>query len=331
MPKVSVIIPVYNVEKYLRECLDSVINQTLKDIEIICIDDGSTDSSLSILKEYAKKDKRIKIIKQKNLGAGAARNKGIKIAKGEFVIFLDSDDYYPTNDILKILYTNAKKHKVLICGGSFSHLLDNKIISIFKDTSFGYIFNQDKIIKYKEYQFDYGYHRFIYNRDFLVKNKLLFPDYKRFQDPPFFVKAMYKAKQFYAVSKTTYLFRIGHKEVIWTTKKKRDLLKGITDNFNFAKKHKLDILYSLTYERLYQHFKIFTFKDIFTTQLYKTIKSIDYELIYKANLVQKVYNHLLLKFISQNIFSIRNSDDKKHKIITLFGLKIKIKRRNKHA
>ena len=80
-PKISVIIPVYNTEKYLKQCLDSVINQTLKEIEIICVDDGSTDKSLKILEEYKEKDKRIIIIKQQNQYAGVARNNGLKTAK----------------------------------------------------------------------------------------------------------------------------------------------------------------------------------------------------------------------------------------------------------
>ena len=80
MAKVSVIIPVYNVEPYLKQCMDSVVGQTLKDIEIICVDDGSTDGSLDILKEYATEDSRIQIIEQKNAGAGAARNNGMRQA-----------------------------------------------------------------------------------------------------------------------------------------------------------------------------------------------------------------------------------------------------------
>ncbi len=94
LPKVSVIIPCYNVEKYLRECLDSVINQTLKEIEIICVDDGSTDSTLQILEEYANKDSRIKILRQQNQFAGVARNNGMKIARGKYLSFLDSDDFF---------------------------------------------------------------------------------------------------------------------------------------------------------------------------------------------------------------------------------------------
>ena len=102
-PKVSVIIPVYNVEEYLRECLDSVVNQTLKEIEIICVDDGSTDNSLEILKEYAKKDSRITVITQQNLHAGVARNAGLAVARGEYVHFLDSDDWIDKEAYQEIL------------------------------------------------------------------------------------------------------------------------------------------------------------------------------------------------------------------------------------
>lgn len=93
MPNVSVIIPVYNVEKYLSSCLDSVLNQTYQDFEIICVNDGSTDGSGKILSQYASKDSRIKVLTQTNRGQSVARNKGLDIAKGKYVHFLDSDDF----------------------------------------------------------------------------------------------------------------------------------------------------------------------------------------------------------------------------------------------
>jgi len=102
-PKISVIVPVYNVEKYLRECLDSIESQTLKDIEIICVNDGSTDSSPAILDEYAKKDARFKILSQENQGAGAARNTGLNAAHGEYLAILDSDDRYEPELLQKLL------------------------------------------------------------------------------------------------------------------------------------------------------------------------------------------------------------------------------------
>ena len=123
-PKVSVIIPVYNVEKYLRECLDSVVNQTLKDIEIICVDDGSTDNSLNILKEYAQKDDRINILTQKNQGSASARNTALSLAKGKYIGFIDSDDYISKN-YFESLYNSAKKHNADICATNSIILCEN--------------------------------------------------------------------------------------------------------------------------------------------------------------------------------------------------------------
>ncbi len=212
-PKVSVIIPVYNVEQYLRECLDSVINQTLKEIEIICVDDGSTDKSLDILLEYAAKDNRITVLKQENQGSGPARNNGILTAKGEFIAFMDADDMYPANQTLEHMHTNAKKNKVLICGGSLIQLKNGSLITDATKFDKGYTFEKDGIIEYKDYQFDYGYWRFIYNRQFLKENQLYFPDYLRGQDPPFFIKTMALAKQFYALNEATYVYRVSYKGV----------------------------------------------------------------------------------------------------------------------
>lgn len=124
MVKVSVIIPVYNVEKYLEECLDSIVNQTLKEIEIICIDDGSTDKSLEILKNYAEKDERIIILQEKNIGAGAARNAGLEIAKGKYLSFLDADDFFEKS-MLEKAYTKCELDKAQICAFR-SKEFDNK-------------------------------------------------------------------------------------------------------------------------------------------------------------------------------------------------------------
>lgn len=106
--KVTVIMPIYNAYDYLRPAMDSVIDQTLREIEVICIDDGSTDHSLDIIKEYQKLDERIRIVTENNAGPGAARNKGIVRARGEYIIFLDADDFYePT--LLEKLYEAAKR------------------------------------------------------------------------------------------------------------------------------------------------------------------------------------------------------------------------------
>lgn len=114
--KISVIIPVYNAEKFLRQCLDSVLNQTLQNIEVICVNDGSSDKSGSILEEYGKKDNRIKVIDQGNQGLSGARNAGMKIANGEYLTFVDSDDWIDL-DMLELLYTTANKenYDIVMC------------------------------------------------------------------------------------------------------------------------------------------------------------------------------------------------------------------------
>lgn len=115
-PFVSVIIPVYNAEKYLRECLDSVVNQTLRDIEIICVDDGSTDSSPAVLAEYAARDSRVRVLTQENRYAGAARNAGMKIARGDYLSFLDADDVFDPDMLRKMfLDADARDADVVIC------------------------------------------------------------------------------------------------------------------------------------------------------------------------------------------------------------------------
>lgn len=116
---VSVIIPVYNVEKYLKKCLDSVVNQTYKNIEIIIVNDGSTDNSFQICKDYEKKYHNIKVINQNNQGLSAARNKGIDESIGEYIAFIDSDDYYDLDTIEKFYTTAIEKNADLVCCGTY--------------------------------------------------------------------------------------------------------------------------------------------------------------------------------------------------------------------
>lgn len=111
MACVSIIVPVYNTERYLRECLDSLIRQTLDDIEIVCVNDGSTDGSTAILEEYAQLDRRFAVVQQQNCGLAAARNTGVAAATGEYLDFLDSDDHLDPK-ALEVLYSRAKAHNL---------------------------------------------------------------------------------------------------------------------------------------------------------------------------------------------------------------------------
>lgn len=113
-PKVSVVVPVYNTAPYLRQCLDSIANQTLREIEIICVDDGSTDGSLEILREYEGRDDRFVVLRQQNKFAGVARNRGMEQARSDFLVFWDSDDFFEPQ-ALEVMYKQIVRHEADIC------------------------------------------------------------------------------------------------------------------------------------------------------------------------------------------------------------------------
>ena len=240
--KISIIIPIYNSEKYLSLSLNNVLSQSLENIEILCIDDGSSDSSLQILKKYVKKDKRLKIIHQNNEGAGMARNEGIKISKGKYLSFLDSDDLYPNNLTLSIMYDKAIKNKAIIIGGGLRYFTEeNETIYLFENKNIS--FEYEGTIKFIDYQYDLFYQRFIYNKNFLKKNKIFFPNYLRYEDPPFFIKAMGLAKKFYAMEDITYYYRESNKTTIFNEKKLEDIYKGLNESLILSERMHLYLLY----------------------------------------------------------------------------------------
>lgn len=289
--KVTVIIPVYNVEDYVEECLESVVNQTLKEIEIICINDGSTDGSLKKLLPFAQRDKRVQIYNQANIGVGATRNKGIDMAHGEFLIFMDPDDFYPSDDVLETLYDNAVENNVLASGGSFSDLVGSRVNTIFKGTLSDYIFETDGIVEYKNYQFDYGFHRFIYNTEMLRENKIYFPKLKRFQDPPFFIKALNTAGCFYATSKTVYRYRRASHPMVWNSEKLIDALKGVEYDLKMSAELGYSKLHSLSLQRVFITFKnplhdVISFENIELLNVISSINASVDESLIDENIVE---------------------------------------------
>lgn len=181
MAKISVIIPVYNTEKYLRRCLDSVCNQTLSDIEIICINDCSTDNSLEILQEYSAKDERIKVIDFKeNKGAAVARNIGIDEAQGEYIGFVDSDDFVDL-DFYEKLYNKAIETGADVVKGN---VYDYDIKTEQSTLTDFYNIN-DKIKENKAY-FCYGFTSAIYKKDIIKNNNVKFPENISYFEDPYF-------------------------------------------------------------------------------------------------------------------------------------------------
>ena len=322
--RVSVIIPVYNAEKYLRECLDSVVNQTLKDIEIICINDGSTDGSSDILNEYFKNDSRFTILKIRKSTSGKARNKGIQSAKGKYIAFMDADDFYPENNVLDALYNAAEQNNVLIAGGDLFYFENNsRAFKYFDDAiARNYAFNKRGIINYRDYQFDSGFQRFIYNRDFLIRNRIFFPNLIRFQDPPFFINAMFNAGDFFVIDKITYAYRRFHKAIKWEHHNCNAELQGMLYDIKFASKNGLSDLKELTVKRFIGNF-------------YDHIKyNINFRSVYLINQIAK-YDKDIKKFrtrtLIQWILPVKNvhSEDPSHMVWMIGGIKLKFRCKNK--
>lgn len=214
--KISVIIPVYNTGKYLVKCLESVINQTLKDIEIICIDDGSTDNSLEILKEFAKKDSRMKFLTQKNQGQSVARNAGIKTAQGEYIGFIDSDDW-ADEKMFEKLYNNAKTYDsdIAMCSitvydektGKFDVNDPYMTLNVLFDESFeNRAFNYNEVLGFLFRICVVPWNK-IYKREFLIKNNILFPEGLFFEDNVFCTEVLLKAKNISIIKKPLIFYR----------------------------------------------------------------------------------------------------------------------------
>lgn len=199
--KVSVIMPVYNAGRYLRQCMDSLISQTLHNIEIICVDDGSTDDSVAILEEYARKDSRVRIICQSNSGAGAARNNGMQYAVGEYLSILDCDDFFEP-DMLKKSYTAAQENNldIIVFGCDFyyedtqefrpcNHSIQRNLLPQ-KD-----IFNAQDVTKdifrlFVGWSWDK-----LFRTDFVRENNMLFQEQRTTNDALFVFNGILRAKR----------------------------------------------------------------------------------------------------------------------------------------
>lgn len=224
-PKVSVIIPVYNAHDYLRECLDSIINQTLKEIEIVCVDDGSTDDSPEILRQYAQSDSRIRVIHQENGGAGAARNNGLKYATGEYLSILDCDDFFEL-DMLEKSYQTAKQYAVdiIVFGCDFydgntqqyrpcTHSINRRILPN-KEVFSAYDVSEDVFRLFVGWAWDK-----LFRTEFVKQNDLLFQEQRTTNDMLFVFTALLKAERIAVMDDAFAHYRRGTESLSVTREK----------------------------------------------------------------------------------------------------------------
>lgn len=244
MIKISVIIPVYNVEKYLEECLSSIFIQTLKDIEVICVNDGSTDGSLYILDKYRKKHTNMVVYSQENAGSGNARNSGIQFARGEYFMFVDPDDFLAANDVLETLYQTAKDNDADVCGGSCLISRNGILSKKFTERRKQSRVDEEGMVAFKEYQYPYAHQRYIIKRDLMIQNNIYYPEYRRGQDVPFMANILNKASRIYLIKKDVYVQRGGHKVEKFTMKKAEDFVDSLYVVLQLALDNDLEELFS---------------------------------------------------------------------------------------
>lgn len=248
--KVSVVIPVYNVEKYIKQCLDSVINQTLKDIEIICINDGSKDNTLAILKEYAQKDSRIVLIDKENEGLSAARNQGTDIARGEYISYIDSDDWVDIN-YLEALYNAAKKYNSDVACSSIIRVTGSRRRNKLIYTKEEYTQDVDKKNELTNVPvYSYVWNK-IYRRDKLLKSGVKFPIGRVYEDIIWSIQAIYYLDGVVTVPAAIYYYRKNPTSVM-SSKAKQNAIDCATSEkemLEFAKEKGLNLLNGYKYAK----------------------------------------------------------------------------------
>lgn len=284
----SVIMPVYKVEKYIAQCLEGVICQTFKDLEILVIDDGSPDKSAQIYKRYAKLDSRIRIVKQKNSGVSAARNRGLEMARGKYVHFIDSDDYLADLNFYQKMIDAALSNNCDMAVSGF-YFQERPYQSVEYDCCGIYvgIDNKVRITRF----FEHGYiWRYIYDRDFLIRNKLKFPIGQTiFEDCKFGLEALEKSNRIITVPDVIYFYRHRPDSRIGISKNsKQDKIKyNLLMDFykDFAQRHQCEDAGVKSNRR-------FVYKSFFNINL-MTIK--------QENDISKYYLFGLIRFLKKSL------------------------------
>ena len=328
MPKLSVIIPVYNVEKYLPQALESVIKQTFADIEIICINDGSTDNSLTILENYAQKDQRIKLINKQNAGYGAACNDGLSLAQGEFIAILEPDDYIKP-DMYENLLNLIQKNDADIAKCTFSEVLEYKkppqIQTISWSKNFDLPVTVFNIYQHPEFlYFHPSIWSCIYKTAFLKENNIKFitPKGAGWADNLFQVQTMCLAKKIIYTNEPYYNYRKYYfsesdalKDYTIPFERSKEIHQWLNEQ-NINDENLLACLYKR--ELTYIHLMLSSIPFTFIPEGLELIKSLVAEL--DGNII-----------CTNNIFNKREQifykTIKKHPLIATFLEKLKIQRK----
>ncbi len=249
MDGISVVMPVYNVSNLLYTSIESIQKQTLKDVEIVCVDDGSTDDSLEILTQLKEKYNNIKIIEQENAGPGIARNTGIDASEGEYIAFLDADDIFLDETALEKMYNMAKENNSDMVGANLKFVNKDYSLNEYYDyinTRFAY-YSKEDILDSEEYGIPFAFYKNIYSKDFIKKYDIRFPDKRAGEDPIFMANVLVNTKRFPVLPVDLYGYNHsmggGVNEKINTYDKKYSYLEHFREVFDILKNNNFQSTY----------------------------------------------------------------------------------------
>lgn len=245
--KVSVIISTYNTADYLEECLDSIFEQTLQGIEVVLIDDGSTDNTASIIKQYQNKYCNLISFRQENQGAGKARNYAITLSRGKYMIFMDPDDKYPCEDCLEKLYMAAEKYNMSICGGNILSNNNGIIRNLYMAGDGDVAHTKDDIISVENYFYMYGHTRYLFRTNLIKENHVEYASYCNFEDQVFTIKTLGIAGELYELNYPVYEYRIGHRQREINLNTLYDTLSGFRDTLEMIIKYNMYLMFQKNY------------------------------------------------------------------------------------
>ncbi len=326
MPKISVIVPVYNVEEYLDICLDTILLQTFKDFEAICINDGSSDNSLKILEHYQKFDDRIKIISTENKGLSHARNTGLKIAKGKYTVFIDSDDYISQNCLEKMNDNLDRTNADFLYSNIIQIEQNSRKIRIWDFLNKDLFYKSAKKDYFTESSMDervyFGLHTTAYAKMYSYEfiEKFHFEEGIIFEDIPYFANCYLNAKKISYDFTPYYYYRIKRKgsilnnssNVIDDLLRAQNLRRDIFKKQKKYEKYKENLFLNDTANILY---RFLTIEENFRKKAFLDIQK-EYE-NYNFKELEKIKNNKLL-ILFQNL---RYTDEKEFEKFALYNAK----------
>lgn len=312
MEKISVLVPIYNAEKYIKRCIESIINQTYRNIEVILIEDGSTDNSYNIIKEYQQKDERIKIFQIENNGVADARNKAVDNSTGDYITFVDSDDYIE-KDYIETLYTNLKKYDSDIAVCNCFNIIEETGKKDYKTFGIGTVeeYTDEEAVK-KLFYYNYLRHSpwgKIYKKE--IWNNIRFPLGKNYEDLAILYKLFLNSKKVIYIPEEKYNYVIRKGSIVHNEIRKTDveaileytqrILEDITENYS-------NLIPSAEY--LVGYLNITLWRKIpkgkykeYLSQIEENIKKYRWKIIKNKNVNKKQKLLFILSYMGRNIYS----------------------------